>query len=155
MIQGPYLTTARWRTELAGGVLSASGGAMISLPVPRLEVRWEQDVDTPTLWACTYQLITTSPWDQELLITPIGRRPRWTHLHGSPIRLHGWITVPLELRAMCRHQARELHLPAYAICGEMIQELWPLAEDQDDARTSNPGETPATPQDARDASLPR
>lgn len=92
----------------------------LSLPMPRMEVRWTPLDDENCNWQCDYRLVYRH-FLGHIAYTMMGR----TTSRGasrSPVT-DGYVGMPFRDGAHIRSDAAQFGLPAYAICGETITKL--------------------------------
>lgn len=98
----------------------------IDLPVPRLEMRWEE-MDGPDgggfNWRCRYDLIYRH-FLGHVMRVPLGMTRVGNH-SGRPPVSGGVVETPFRDGSHIAHDAHCLRLPAFAICGDVVTKLEP------------------------------
>jgi hypothetical protein len=105
---------------------------MSPLPLPRLELRWQQE-DEPDHWLCRYRLFL--PCRDMRQVENTG----WTFVQLShtqviserePLLPNGRLALPFRDGVHIRRDAAALKLPAYVVYGEHSMRLDPIEEDE-------------------------
>lgn len=102
-----------------------------TLPVPRLEMVYEQ-IDPGSWWEVRtlYRLVYRHLLGHCVAV-PLGETTiRGGSGEGPPIR-NGKIDLPFRDGAHIRCEARTLRLPAFAVCGDVVQPIEPRETDPD------------------------
>jgi hypothetical protein len=103
-----------------------------TLPVPRLELYWQQE-DEPSHWLCRYRLVLPCrdirkiTQDIEQTIVEMGETRRTAD--REPLK-YGVVETPFRDGVHCRRDAAILHLPAYAVYGTYATLLEPIEDAQ-------------------------
>jgi hypothetical protein len=114
-----------WTTHLIDKSANTGG-----LPVPRLELVWKKmrEPKDGYTWYCRYDLVKNH------LVGEINRIPLGgTRSSGYHDGVNGTVGTPFRDGAHILFDARELRLPAYAICGKNVTKLDPYEHSGVDA----------------------
>lgn len=92
------------------------------LPVPRLEMLWTDMSGTWSRMEALYVLVYRHWGTDKLMAVPMGLTRR-DGGGGRPVTPSRGVDTPFRDGAHIRHDAAQLGLPAYAVCGDDVTEV--------------------------------
>lgn len=100
------------------------------LPVPRLEIRWTTLGRGMWNWLASYNFVYRHFLGQ-VIVVPLGRTRVGAGCERTPVT-GGQVDLPYREGVHIRHDAWALRLPAYAICGNVVNKIEPGTDQQRD-----------------------